>query len=430
VERVLEKALCQTSEAEVYKEEFQNTTVIFQSNRLKAIDNSFGEGVGLRVIKDGKIGFSSITNSQDIDFLVTSAIRSTKFGQPAFFKFPAASRVQKVECFDKKVASVPVEQMIEEGKRAIQAILKEFPSLQCEAELDKTIAKTSILNSSGLNFNYEKTFYSFSIYAFLAEEGDFLGVAEGQSSCKYEDWSDLVAQRVIEKIRLAQKKATISTGTYPAVFTPKAMPLVFSLLKRGINGKLVQKKISPLLSKLNTQITSKDLTITDDATFPYGKASRPVDGEGVPSRKNPIIEMGVLKNFVFDLQTAGIMKTETTANAARDYDSLPSPSTTNFIVTCGNISWEEMVKDIKEGIIVDQVIGAGQSNVLMGEFSVNLDLGFKVERGKIKGRVKNAMASANIYELLKNIAGIGKEAQFVGSTYTPFFYFPKISLAG
>lgn len=429
MEEILKRALFRADEAEVYREDFENATVSFQSNRLKSIDNSFGQGTGLRIIKNGKIGFSSTTNLQDADFLVTSAIESSKFGQPAFFKLPATSKIPQVRCFDGNISLISTEQMIGEGKRAIDAILKEFPSFQCEAEIDKTIAKTSILNSSGLNLSYEKTFYSFSIYAFLAEEGDFLGIGETQSACQYKDASKVVARKVLEKIRLARRRAAINRGVYPVIFTPKAMPVILSLLKRGINGKFIQKKVSPLFSKLNTQVSSSMVNIVDDATFHYGKASRPVDGEGVPSRQNVIIEQGVLKNFVYDLQTAGLMGTQTTANAAREYDSLPSPSTTNFIVREGELSLAEMVKDIKEGLIIDQVIGAGQSNVLMGEFSVNLDLGFKVEQGKIKGRIKNAMATANIYELLKNVVGIGKEAEFVGSTFTPPFYFARINIA-
>lgn len=428
MENILEKALDYAKEAEVYRENFQNTGVNFQSNRLKSIDNSFGEGVGLRVIKNGRVGFSSSTNIQDLDSLVTSATNSARFGQPAAFKFPSPSKIPRVRCFDKSIPLTTLEQMIEEGKRAIHIILKEFPSFQCEAELNKTISEVSILNSSEVKVSYKKTFYAFSIYAFLAQEGDFLGVAEGESSCQYQDWSSVLAQRVIEKIRLSQKRATIDTGSYPVIFTPKAMPVILSLLKGGVNGKLVQKKISPLFLKLNEQITSPELNITDDAIFPYGKASRPVDGEGVPSRQNPIVEKGLLKNFIYDLQTAGLMRTQTTANAGRGYNCPPSPSATNFIVTPGNLFLKEMIKDIKEGLIVDQVIGAGQSNVLMGEFSVNLDLGFKVEGGKIRGRIKNTMATSNIYDLLKNIAGIGKEARFVGSTYTPTFYFTRINV--
>ena len=430
MKKILEKALCEAEEAEVYREEFQNTTVSFQSNRLKSLDNSFGEGIGLRVIKNGKIGFSSITNKEDADFLVKSAISSSSIGENAFFKFPPSpSKIPRVKCFDPDILSLPVEKMIDEGERTIKAILKEFPHLQCEAEIDKTIVKISILNSAGLSFSYKKTFYSFFIYAFQAQEGDFLGVGEENSSCKYHDWSEILVQKIVDKIKLSQKRATIEKGVYPVIFTSKAMPAIFSPLKRGINGKFVHKKVSPLFLKLNQKIVSPDLTIVDDATFPYARASSPVDGEGVPSRKTFIIENGVLKNFIYDLQTAGLMKTKTTANAARDYDSLPSPSTTNFIISPGEFSLEEMIKDIKEGLIVDQVIGAGQSNVLMGEFSVNLDLGFKVENGKIKGRIKDVMATGNVYELLSNIRGIGKEAIFVGSNYTPPFYFAKINIA-
>jgi len=430
VEDILRMALSQAEEAEVYQENFQNVTVGFQSNHLKSIDSSVGQGIGLRVIKKGKIGFSSVTNTQDLKLLVSSALRAAIFGQKACFKFPTLSEVPQVKCFDPAVPSIAVEQMVEEGEKAVKIILKEFPSFQCEVELNKTVAEVSILNSSGLNFTYRKSIYAFSIYAFLAEEGDFLGVEEEEVSCQYQDHSLSLAQKIIEKIRLAQKRASIQTGTYPVIFTSKAMPLVFYSLKKGINGKLVHKKVSPLFSRLNEPIFSPLVTIVDDATFPYGRASSPVDGEGVPCRQNPVIEKGVLKNFVYDLQTAGLMRTQTTANGVREYDSLPSPSTTNFIVSPGEVSLEEMIRDMREGLIIDQVIGAGQSNVLMGEFSVNLDLGFKVEGGKIVGRVKDVMASGNIYDLLKSVVVVGKDAQFVGSTFTPPFYFKRVYIAG
>lgn len=429
MEDILKRALSLAEEAEIYAENFENTTVSFQANRLKSIDSSFGQGIGLRIIKNGKIGFSSITNVEDTDLLVASAVKSADFGQPAFFKLPTPSNVPQVTCFDEQIPAISVEQMADEGEKAIERIAKEFPEFQCEAEIDKTIVNTSIVNSAGLTFAYKKTFYDFSMYAFLAKEGDFLGISEVQSSCQHKNWSELIAQKTIEKIPLAKQRTTINTGAYPVIFTAKAMPVILNLLKKGINGKFVQKKISPLFSKLNTLVTSPLLHIVDDATFPYAKASSPVDGEGVSTHPSSIIEEGILKSFVYDLQTAGLMNTQTTANASRDYSSLPSPANTNFIVKPGKLSLNEMVKDIKEGLIVDQVIGSGQSNVLMGEFSVNIDLGFKIEQGKIKGRIKNAMVTGNIYELLKNIIGVGNELEIIGSTYTPPFYFASINIA-
>lgn len=430
MEQALKMALSKCEEGEVYRENSLDTTVNFRFNRLQSVDSSFSEGIGLRVIKDGKIGFSSVNSAQNLKHLVSSALQSSSLGQRARFKFPSSSNMTEVNCFDETVASVPVEQMIEEGEKTIQAIRKEFPTFQCEAELSKEISTISISNSSGLDLSYRKSLYSFSIYAFLAEEGDFLGVIEEESGGQYKDHSDLIAHRVIEKIKYSQNRASIKTGTYPVIFTPKAVPLILHPLKKGINGKIVRKKASPLSSRLHESIFSPSLTITDDATLPYGQDSSPIDHEGVSSRSNSIIENGSLKNFIYDLQTAGASDARTTANARRKYDSPPSPSPTNFIVSPGNLTLDEMVKDIKEGLIIDQVIGSGQSNVLMGEFSVNLDLGFKVEKGQIVGRVKNVMASGNTYDLLKNVLAVGRKTRFVGSTCTPPLYFSRIHIAG
>ncbi len=89
-----------------------------------------------------------------------------------------------------------------------------------------------------------------------------------------------------------------------------------------------------------------------------------------------------------------------------------------------------MIQDTKEGILVDQVIGSGQSNVLMGEFSVNLDLGYKIEDGKIKGRVKDVMISGNTYKMLREVVAIGRGARFVRSIRTPPLYFKEINVVG
>jgi PmbA protein len=66
----------------------------------------------------------------------------------------------------------------------------------------------------------------------------------------------------------------------------------------------------------------------------------------------------------------------------------------------------------------------------MGEFSVNLDLGFKVEHGKLKGRLKNIMVTGNSYDLLKDTRAIGDKQYQSGATYTPHLYFDALSVAG
>ena len=106
-----------------------------------------------------------------------------------------------------------------------------------------------------------------------------------------------------------------------------------------------------------------------------------------------------------------------------------SGSTTASIAS-GETTFDEMVSDIKEGLIVDQLMGASQGNVLGGDFSGNVLLGFKIENGEIAGRIKDTMVSGNIYQLLKDITAIGSEARWVGSFLnTPPIYLSGVSVA-
>jgi PmbA protein len=89
-----------------------------------------------------------------------------------------------------------------------------------------------------------------------------------------------------------------------------------------------------------------------------------------------------------------------------------------------------MVRDIKEGLVIEQLMGAEQGNILGGDFSGNVLLGYKIENGKLVGRVKNTIVSGNVYQLLKEIAGIGSEAKWIGGFLcTPHIYCPSLAVA-
>jgi PmbA protein len=109
---------------------------------------------------------------------------------------------------------------------------------------------------------------------------------------------------------------------------------------------------------------------------------------------------------------------------------LPSPAPSALVVTPGKTTFDEMVRDIKEGLVVEQLMGAGQGNVLGGDFSGNVLLGFKIENGKIVGRVKDTMVAGNVYKVLKDIPAIGSETKWVGSILqTPPFYCKEVSVS-
>ncbi|MDO8092873.1 MAG: metallopeptidase TldD-related protein, partial [Candidatus Brocadiales bacterium] len=198
----------------------------------------------------------------------------------------------------------------------------------------------------------------------------------------------------------------------------------------GCNGKVVQKGASPLAGKLGEKIIDERVSIYDDSTIDYADGSFPFDGEGTPAQKTPLIENGTLKNYIYDLQTAGMMNAKSTGNGARGFASQPAPGCTNIIIEPGDMAFEDMIADMKQGLLVEQVLGGGQSNVLAGEFSVNIDLGFLIENGEIIGRAKDCMIAGNAFDIFNNIIALGNKAEWHGSTKLPHFYFRALNVVG
>jgi PmbA protein len=168
----------------------------------------------------------------------------------------------------------------------------------------------------------------------------------------------------------------------------------------------------------------------DDATIAYGVGSYPFDDEGVSGQRLPLVTNGVVTNFLYDLQTAALAGTQSTGNGQRAGGGFPRPDISSLILSGGDVSFQAMVEDMKEGLIVEQVMGAEQGNLLGGDFGGNVLLGYKVENGEILGRVKDTMIAGNVYQVLKELLGIGREARWVGGILqTPPLYCSGISVA-
>lgn len=215
------------------------------------------------------------------------------------------------------------------------------------------------------------------------------------------------------------------------VFTPKGVrSAFFAPLALAFNGRMVLEGASPLVGRQGKTLFDERLSLWDDATIDYRPASRPFDDEGVPSQRIPLIEKGVVAGFLYDLQTAALAASRSTGSGNRARGGMPTPSVSALVIEEGDAALEDMIRDMKEGLVIEMLIGAEQGNVLGGEFSGNILLGYKVEGGEIVGRVKDTMVSGNIYDALKGLAAIGREAKWVGGTLkTAALYLPSLAVA-
>ncbi len=415
---------------EIYYEEDEVQPVKFDQNVLQSLESKSIKGVGLRVIVDGRLGFTSTNDFRNPDEIVERALAVAKFGKEVRFDFPKKAEIRKdLKIYDP--TGWPTEDRIKLGKEMIEALSAESKDVKISAGLDYQQSRVRIVNSYGVDMEYESTAYGLFVEGFAVLETGFTFVFDWKGSAKPIENPESSIEKLKEQLLHAKKLAKFESGRMPVIIAPLAnlMGLLPYILASGLNGKNVARGISPLTGRIGDKVIGSGITVVDDPTVDWMVGSRPFDAEGVPTERHVLIEDGVLKGYVLDLDSAAKLGMEPTGNAARNYASSPVPSFNNFLIEPGGRSINDMIKSMKHGIIVYGVIGGGQSNILAGDFSVNVGLGFLVEDGEFVGRVKDTMIAGNFYELLKDgTFELSKEVETVGNNSVPYLYINEMSV--
>jgi PmbA protein len=431
MEDILSRAKKAAGEAEVYRVSSEETQVRFEANRLKHMQTSQQTSLALRIIKDGRTGYATTAGPVDAKRLVDDAVETAVFGTEARFQFPGKIKYPQIDIYDPAIENVPVKEMVRLGEEMVAAVTANTPGIMCEAGVSRGTVSMRIINSRGGQAEYKKSFFSLEVEGNLVNDTDMLFVGEGDSSCHPISSPEEVIGLVLKQLELARERASVPTKKMPVIFTPNGVAgaLVLPLLS-AFNGKTVYEGASPVGSKLGKTVFDKNFSLFDDPLVAYRPGSRPCDDEGVKSQRTPLVDKGVVSGFFYDLQTAALAGKKSTGNGNRTRGSLPGPSPSALVIIPGKTTFDEMVRDIKEGLVVEQLMGAEQGNILAGDFSGNVLLGYKIENGKITGRVKDTMVSGNVYQILGDIAAIGSETRWVSSfMQTPPFYCHGLSVS-
>jgi PmbA protein len=424
-ESLLDAATARFDQAEVYRVESESHPVSFEANRLKEIMRRDTSGVALRVIDEGRIGFSSTTDAAREAELIDRVASVAPFGSEASFDFPAPTDYPTVATFDSAVPQVSQQSMIDTGQGLIERLLDEWPELLCDASVVWSTAHGRIMNSAGIDAEYEQTSYYCYIGAQLIRDTDMLNVWAGYGSNKLFGEPDLdrLLQTVRRSLRWATNTAqpTSNTGDLPVIFTPRGVgATLLHPLVSGFNGKNVANGSSPLADRWGEKIVDERISIFDDPLIPGASGSRPFDDEGVASRKHGLIENGIAGGPLLDLQTAGQLGKSSTGAAGRGIASSPSPGTSVIDIAPGDVNFEDMIAGVDDGLIIEALLGAGQGNELGGDFRANVSLGYRIENGEITGRVKDTMISGNVYKVLSQLEQVSDSSDWVfGSMRSP-----------
>ena len=434
MEKLLQQVCKEADSAELFKAKSKTIPVNFEVNRLKSIDISESEGKALRVINKGRIGFSSSTRNEDFDLIVEKAVATSEFGSAASFDFPGENKrsgKEKINVYDKKVVDKSIEEMVKVGEDIIERMKDFNRKLRYDVSILRDYSEIEYLNSRGGNFSYNKTAIAYSVKTQQIEDQDMLIIESSLESGKDNLNAEELTSEIIENLEWGEKIVPVESGKMPVIFTPKAALVLILPIISSLNGKMVLKKISPLAARKNKKLWSDLLSLYSDGTIDFALGSAPFDDEGIEMKRVPLVEKGEIKNFYYDLQTAGIAGVESSGNGLRaGLQSEPVPGISNLVMEEGKVPFSEMIKDIKEGIIIDQVLGLGQGNIISGAFSNNVQLGYKIEKGKMVGRIKDVMIAGNAIEELKNIVALGDKSKWISGKYKfPHIYLKSLSVS-
>ena len=190
---------------------------------------------------------------------------------------------------------------------------------------------------------------------------------------------------------------------------PKTPTDVAFVTKNGLEGDFNRKKTSTFTDMIGKRVASPGVTVIDDGTIPDRRGSITIDDEGTPSKRNVLIEDGILVGYMQDRQNARLMGVSETGNGRREsYAHHPMPRMTNTYMLGGKEEPEEIIKSVKNGLYAVNFSG-GQVDIVSGKFVFAASEAYLIENGKITQPVKGATLIGNGPEAMNKISMIGND---------------------
>ena len=439
LDRLLDAARGQVDGADALWRREEQTAVGFEAGRLKAAGVSEEAGLNLRVLAKGRMGVAGTTAAQpDPAELLGRARASAELGESVDLAFPTPeSRLPApIPTFFDRTANASLDDLIRMGRMLVERLSR--PDCQVNVAVERKVQDTAVGNSAGSRGEYRGTGIAVAADVTRIAGDDVLMVYDHYLGADMPSDADLelLVRSVETRLTAALKIVTPPEGALPVVFTPAGLAAVVLPLEQALSGKTVLQGSSPLAGKVGELMFDSRLSIVDDPLTPGRPVSRPVDDECVPSRCNALVEHGKIGRFVYDLETAARANTQSTGNGHRGIFGKPRIAYTNLIIRSREPGVGEqrtlgggLLEDIADGLLVDDLIGVGQGNVISGAFSHPVGLAYRVQKGEITGRVKDAAVAGNAYDLLKKIGGFGNDGRWLGARWSPSMLLEGVSVA-
>lgn len=423
----------------IAREDTEFSTVV-RLGQVETLKESGSRGLGLRVFVGQRTAstYSSDFTPEGIERMVQGAIELARVtSEDPFAGLPDPRQLgalsTDLQLYYDDVYSLPPAERIEYARRAERAALQADPRLTNSegGTFDASTGHKVLANSLGFVGESRRSYYSVAAIPIAqaangAMQRDFwFSVARTLAKLETpEEVGREAARRTLR--RLGARK--IASTKVPVVLDPLVAGSILDNIFDAVSGDAVYRQSSFLAGLLGEKIAADSVNVIDDGTMTGGLGSMPFDGEGVPTRRTPVIENGMLRSYLLNTYTARKLGLETTGNASRGLAGNPGIGSGNFFLQPGKKTPREIIGDIKSGLYVTEFLGFGV-NAVTGDFSRGAG-GLWIENGELTFPVEEITVAGNLKEMLKNISEIGNDLEFRGSTASPTIRIDGMTIAG
>jgi len=431
-------------DVEVLVREGTELTAKVRKGEPELVQEAGSRALGLRVQKGGRraVTYTSDLRAPALEALCAETVTLAQLAEPDPFAQPPdpselATSIPALDLYDPAVAEVDAAWALAQAVAGEKAALAADPRVTNSegATWSRTLGATAFATSGGFVGGYRGSYASFVVEPLCDDTSDpttpkkrngywwtanrFLAALDSAESVGVEATRRTVAT-------LGSRK--VETQECPIVFDPEVARSLVGMVFSVANGSAFWRKSTYLLDREGQPIASPLVTIIDDPLIPRAPGSRPFDGDGLSTRRNVVVEAGVLRTVMCDEYSARKLGRKSTGSAGRGIGGNPGPTTSNLILQAGTQTRQALLASTGRGLYVTQMMGFG-FNPVTGDFSRGAQ-GFWIEGGELTFPVSEITISANFDDLLKRIDALGDDLDLRSSTASPTLRVSHMMVAG
>ena len=379
------------------------------------------EGVGIRVIREGRTGFAyaGVLDETAVAEVLAEARDNVQFGTPD--EWAGLAEPDGVEVIEQDLWSDALAEYSTDGKIALAKELERLTlAVDSRIRVDDAnyadvASESAVATTTGIRRTGREN-GCYVVVSTLADDGDEtqtgFGFSVGRSPIEFDlakaakEASDR-ATRLLGATKPSTKRTTV-------VLDPYVTASFLGIISSTLNGESVAKGRSLFKDRLGENVANSIITLVDDPTNPKAYTATDLDGEGLAARRNVLIDAGVLQQFVHSSYSARRVGAKSTGNAIRGgFKGTPGVGCLALQLLPGDRDQDALIADIDDGVLIQSVSGLHSGvNAISGDFSAGAS-GLTITNGQVGGPIREFTIASTLQRMLQDVVEVGNDVDWL-----------------